>query len=210
MKNEKIKKDKTLKNKTIEKDNKKKSEEKRKKFSFFEEMKNHEKIGTIVLAFFFLVIFIYLSYHFFSIDSEIILQNFEKVSDFDSSVSLSYNSIILTNKDVLTDDKGLQTKPYPLVIKNNTGKTQSYEILLSSQEDLEKRCGCMNSFDFSSIRYSLDQKNVSSPSNEKTILAEGEIGSMEAKTILVQLWINEDKDYPNDSHFHGHFLLNTK
>ena len=130
--------------------------------------------------------------------------------DKDSSISLSYDSIILTNKDVLTDEKGLETRLYPIVVKNDTNETQSYEILLSSQEDLEKRCGCINSFDFSSIRYSLDKKNISSLFNEKTIIAEGEIGPMETKTILVQLWISDDKDYSDDSHFHGHFLLNTK
>lgn len=166
-------------------------------------IKENERKYTVILVIFFMIIIGVVGYNVLTIDNDELYSDIKTASTTSSYLSLSSNSITLTNKNIMSEKDGLKSKKYVIHITNNTGKVKQYKVYFVS--DNKDTCKCGNKlFNKNSIRYSIDG-DVLSLDND--LFVEGILRKNEKKDIIFNMWISDDFNSSEELHFHGHFII---
>jgi len=175
------------------------------KFDIAKNIKEHEKKYTIALVILFVFLILFTGYCILSIDNKE-LKNINKSINYRySSLSSTYQTVTLTNKNILNDKIGLDSNKYTIHIENTTNEKYDYKIVLKKDSRVTKTCGCINhTDDYRYIKYSLDSKEILRL-NQNMVIYQGTLKKNEEKDILVNIWLDEmtDKNY----HYHGYFSI---
>ena len=163
-------------------------------------IKQHERRYTAILVIIFMAIFFVFGYNLLSVNNTKLLSDIKTVSKGQTYFASSSNIEVLTNDDILTDEDGLKSKKSIIHIVNNTNIDKKYKLKL-----VKTNCECGNKeFDIKDIRYSLNQKKVLKPNDDK-ILLEGTIKKNDKKDIVYNLWVNDiNNKYNEEYHLHAH------
>jgi hypothetical protein len=165
---------------------------------------NENKVVVFLVAVF-ICVFGFLGYFTLKIDSTGIASNIGNMVG--SGVFVSSSVVTLDKDDVMTDEEGLKSDPITLSISNEFPDVYSFKIKLVDDDFNKKVCGCENEISKESIRYSLDGETVDSLSDEKLLLGIDSVDSFSGKDINVRLWISNENELDDESHFHGRFVL---
>ena len=134
------------------------------KFDIIKQIKNHEKRYTIILVIVFILIMLFSGYCILSIDNKELNKINKTVNYRYSSVSSSFQTITLTDKNKLNDIDGLNSNKLSIHIENTTDDKYDYKIVLKKDKTTTRVCGCeKNIEDYKYIRYSLNGKEVLLP-----------------------------------------------
>jgi len=176
------------------------------KFDITQELKDHEKKYTIILVVLFLFIFGFLGYSLLSIDNKEIKTLDKTINYRYSSISSSFQLIVLTDKNKLTDKDGLNTNKLSIHVENTTDNKYDYKIVLKKDKSTTKSCGCeKNIEDYKYIRYSLDGEKTLKLDKDMVIY-KGTLKKDEEKDILINIWLDKSLSI-NNYHFHGYFSI---
>lgn len=163
-------------------------------------IKENERKYTVILVLFFMIIITIVGYNVLTIDSNELYSDIKTASSNNSYMSLSSNNIILTNKNIMSDEEGLKSKKYAINISNNTGKIKQYKIYFVSD-----KCNCGNKvFSKDDIRYSIDKEVLKLNDG---LFVEGVLKKNESKEIVFNMWISNEIQEVEELHFHGHFII---
>lgn len=166
-------------------------------------IKQHEKKYTIILVILFVFIIILLGYLLFSIDSKNIP---ETINYKYSSLYISSQAVTLTNKNILKDEEGLNSKKLTINIKNTTNSKCEYRIILKKDNQTTQNCGCQNNTeDYKYIKYSLNQKDILKLEKDMVIY-KGTLNKDEEKTLTINIWLDNNLNI-NNYHYHGYFSI---
>lgn len=176
------------------------------KFDITQELKDHEKKYTIILVVLFLFVFGFLGYSLLSIDNKEIKTLDKTINYRYSSISSSFQVIVLTDKNKLTDKDGLNTNKLSIHVENTTDNKYDYKIVLKKDKSTTKSCGCeKNIEDYKYIRYSLDGEKTLKLDKDMVIY-KGTLKKDEEKDILINIWLDKSLSI-NNYHFHGYFSI---
>ena len=176
------------------------------KFDITQELKEHEKKYTIILVVLFLFVFGFLGYSLLSIDNKEIKTLDKTINYRYSSISSSFQLIVLTDKNKLTDKDGLNTNKLSIHVENTTDNKYDYKIVLKKDKSTTKSCGCeKNIEDYKYIRYSLDGEKTLKLDKDMVIY-KGTLKKDEEKDILINIWLDKSLSI-NNYHFHGYFSI---
>ena len=167
-------------------------------------IKENERKYTIILVIFFMIIIGIVGYNVLTIDNSELYSDIKVASSTNNYLSLSSNNIVLTNKDIISDENGLKNNRYSIHVANNTDRIQKYKVYFIS--DYKDICKCNNKiFNKNSIHYSINKKDVLTLKDD--LFVEGILKKGEEETIEFNMWISEDKKIEEELHFHGHFII---
>lgn len=176
------------------------------KFDIIKQIKNHEKRYTIILVIVFILIMLFSGYCILSIDNKELNKINKTVNYRYSSVSSSFQTITLTDKNKLNDIDGLNSNKLSIHIENTTDDKYDYKIVLKKDKTTTRVCGCeKNIEDYKYIRYSLNGKEVLKLTNDMTIY-KGTLKKNEKKDILINIWIDKSLSI-SGYHYHGYFSI---
>ena len=171
-------------------------------------IKNIKENGTkytIILVIFFMLLIGFVGYNLITVTNDELYTDYKIASSMDDYLSLSSNNITLTNKNVISDEEGLKSNKYSIHIENNTNKVKQYKIYFVS--DYKDKCKCGNKlFDKSSIRYSINKKDVLTLKNDNLFI-DGILKKNESKDIVFNMWISNKTNTEEELHYHGHFII---
>lgn len=177
----------------------------KRKFSVINELKEHEKKYTIILVVLFVSLILFTSYCILSIDNKKLSTNTKSINYRYNSLTTSFQTITLTNKNILEDKVGLKSNKVAIHIDNSTNKKYDYKIVLKKDKANTKICGCEdNSDDYKYIRYSINGKDVLKLDSDYVIY-KGSLKKDEKEDILINIWL--DKTTNNNYHYHGYFNI---
>ena len=165
-------------------------------------IKAHERLYTFLLVLVFMVTISVSIFLGFKVDS---YQLYDASSYF-SSFSYSGQSIILTSKDVMSDENGLDSVPYTLHYTNNTEKNINFLLRFALDEEALEKCNCKDKIvDYKKLKYSIDGEKIEQFNGETMIFTAGMIAPQEDDTFSVHLWI--DESVQDDCLYYGKFIL---
>lgn len=167
-------------------------------------IKENEFKYTVFLVIIFMLLFCYIGYSTLSVNTKDVL----KYDINNNSIEETFNSherVTLTEKDVMDDFLGFQSRKHIIDITNQTSKDISYSVFFVRDDEEVSACGCESSLDsFSYIHYSLDGKTAMNLSNNNEIMSKGTLLSGKSKSIVIQMWL--DESFPG-GHIHGKFIV---
>jgi hypothetical protein len=176
------------------------------KFNIVKEVKQHEKKYTAILVVLFVFIIIFTGYCILSIDNKELNNNVKSINYRYTALSSSFQTITLTNKNIMSDIEGLDTNKTSIHIENNTNDKYDYKIVLKRDKATTKSCGCVEqSNDYKYIKYSLDGKNILNLDKDMVIY-KGTLNKDEEKDILINIWLDKNLNIDN-YHYHGYFSI---
>ena len=133
----------------------------KKKFDIISEVREHENKYTIVLVVLFIFLILFGGYCILSIDNKELTTNTKSINYRYNSLSSSFQTITLTNKNIMEDKIGLDSNKVSIHIENSTNKKYNYKIVLKRDSATTRVCGCTSSEeDYKHIRYSINGKDV--------------------------------------------------
>ena len=125
----------------------------------------------------------------------------------------SSNTIDLRGKYPMSDEEGLELKPYVFTITNTGTLTADYEVFIQDDQDMIDEDNCSgNQLNKDYIRYKLDTgspANLSSIAGSNYKIAEGSLKAGGSVTYTLYVWIREGvgNDVLN-KHYHGKIVVN--
>ena len=156
-------------------------------------IKENERKYTVILVIIFMSIFALVGYKVFSINSDVLIENVS-ASSYNNYFSASLERIVLTNKDIYSDEEGLKTNKHVINIVNNTNVDKKYKIYFI-RDGLD------------SIKYSLNQKDILKL-GEDNLFTEGSVGKGETISLTYNIWIdNQNIDLNKEYQINGHFIV---
>ena len=125
----------------------------------------------------------------------------------------SSNTIDLRGKYPMTDEEGLELKPYVFTITNTGTLTADYEVFIQDDQDMIDEDNCSgNQLNKDYIKYRLDTAspvNLSSIADSNYKIASGSLEAGGSVTYTLYVWIREGvgNDVLN-KHYHGKIVVN--
>ncbi len=125
----------------------------------------------------------------------------------------SSNTIDLTGQYPMTDEEGVELKPYVFTITNTGSLSADYEVFIQDDQNMIDEDNCSgNQLNKDYIRYKLDTgspANLSSIAGSNYKIAEGSLKAGGSVTYTLYVWIREGvgNDVLN-KHYHGKIVVN--
>ena len=165
-------------------------------------IKENEIKYTIILVIIFMIVFALAGYVSLTVSNNYMSDN----AIYNYSLIFSSKEFTLTNKNVLSDEKGLKSKTITYSVRNNNSNMNKYRILLKSDDSIKEKCGCTGDIDYSLIKYSLDGVNVNNLTEEMIVL-EDEVAAESIKEGTIKIWVSGEANLSDIDHFHGKLVI---
>lgn len=190
-----------------EKKKKKKQSKNKKNLTGLEKLMEYETLYTIFFVLFFMILFCVIGYYSLRVHNKSIFSPFQSHKE-ENLFSVSSSIVTLTEDSSLIDDVGLNSHKYVVLIDNHQNKDVQFQLIFEEDQDVKNTCGCdFSNFQFSMIRYSIDQNTPLVFQDEKMILLEDTISSNETKELVVSMWLADGLHDFGPFHIHGHFTV---
>ena len=171
-----------------------------------QKIKSNERKYTIILVVFFMLLFCIIGYFTLSIHTNNIWNNLN-VSIKDSfSNSSSGQLVTLTEKNAISDSDGLASDIIAFTIENSSKVKLKYRVMFVQDEINKRLCECKNNIPYNYIKYSIDGMNVAAL-NKDLVITTGVLNGESSRVIETRLWVDNTFSNNEDSHYHGHFVL---
>lgn len=175
-------------------------------------IKANERKYTIIIVCVILVIFLSCSYIIFSSIQKANVKPVFKIGSLSYEFGETRNGLgdIISLVDVspLKDEDGLKTKRYKIKIRNNSKVSKEYRIFIIDDKEMIQYDECSDKLvERNFIRYSLDDKNISSLDDEDVAIVSGKLKPNETVQYTLKVWISDNYSHTDGLHYHGKIVV---
>lgn len=175
-------------------------------------IKEQEGKYTIILVVFFMILFSIIGYFTLSFNKERIFDG--KSLKSDSNILESSPKVLLTSKNIMTDELGLSSEVYTIEVNNSNSRQVNYQLIFYQDAVSEDECACNNkTFDISNVKYSIDGDTVHNlDSGYGRIIKNGTLEANGEEIINIRMWLDSKLSSISKVgyHLHGHFAVQEK